>query len=70
MGLRFSPEAKIIKWILNGIFIVKEWSIDTKNGYDDLEVYMEYGNVFVSSTGINHAKMAALALIIWIGKSV
>ena len=34
-----------------------EWSIDTKNGYDALEVYMEYGYVFVSSTGRNHAKM-------------
>ena len=39
-------------------FPVVEWSTDTKNGYDDLEVYMEYGNVFVSSTGRNHAKMA------------
>ena len=35
-----------------------EWSTDTKNGYDDLEVYMEYGYVFMSSTGRNHAKMA------------
>ena len=35
------------------------WSTDTKNGYDDLEVYMEYWYLFVSSTGRNHAKMAA-----------
>ena len=35
-----------------------EWSTDTKNGYDDLEVYLEYGYVFVSTTGRNHAKMA------------
>ena len=37
-----------------------EWSTDTKTGYDDLEVYMEYGYVFVSSTG-NHVKMAAFS---------
>ena len=30
-----------------------EWSTDTKNGYDDLQVYMEYGYVFVSSVGGN-----------------
>ena len=36
-----------------------EWSTDTKTGYDDLEVYMEYGYVFVSTTGRNHIKMAA-----------
>ena len=35
-----------------------EWNNDTKNGYDDLEVNMEYGYVFVSSIGRNHAKMA------------
>ena len=35
-----------------------EWRTNTKTGYDDLEVYMEYGYVFVSSTGRNHAKMA------------
>ena len=35
-----------------------EWSIDTKSGYDDLEVYMEYEYVFASATGRNHAKMA------------
>ena len=35
-----------------------EWSTDLKNGYDDLEVYMEYGCVFLSTTGRNHAKMA------------
>ena len=38
-----------------------EWSTDTKNGYGDLEVYMEYGYVFVSSTGRNHVKMAAFS---------
>ena len=46
------------KWILNCIFPVMEWSTDTKTGYDDLEVYIEYGYVFVSSVGRNHAKMA------------
>ena len=25
-----------------------EWSTDTKTGYDDLEVYMEYGYMFLS----------------------
>ena len=39
-----------------------EWSTDTKAGYDDLEVYMEYGYVFVSSTGRNDVKMAAFSL--------
>ena len=24
-----------------------QWSTDVKNGYDDLEVYMEYGYVFL-----------------------
>ena len=38
-----------------------EWSTDTKSGYDDLEVYMEYGYVFVSTTGRNHVKMAAFS---------
>ena len=38
-----------------------EWSTDTKNGYDNLEVYMEYGYVSVSSTGRNHAKMATFS---------
>ena len=38
-----------------------EWSTDTKTGYDDLEVYMEYGHVFVSSTGRNNLKMAAFS---------
>ena len=38
-----------------------EWSADTKTSYDDLEVYMEYGYVFVNSTGRNHAKMAAFS---------
>ena len=38
-----------------------EWSTNTKTGYDDLEVYMEYGYVFVSSTGRNHVKMAAFS---------
>ena len=38
-----------------------EWSTDTKTGYDDLEVYMEYGYVFFSSTGRNNVKMAAFS---------
>ena len=38
-----------------------ERSTDTKTGYDDLEVYMEYGYVFVSSTGRNDVKMAAFS---------
>ena len=38
-----------------------EWSTDTKTGYDDLEVYMEYGYVFVSTTGRNHDKMATFS---------
>ena len=38
-----------------------EWSTDTKTGYDELEVYMEYGYVFVSSTGRNNVKMAAFS---------
>ena len=38
-----------------------EWSSDTKNGNDDLEVYMEYGYVFVSSTSRNHVKMATFS---------
>ena len=38
-----------------------EWSTDTKTGYDDLEVYMEYGYVFVSSTGRNDVKMASFS---------
>ena len=38
-----------------------EWSTDTKTGYNDLEVYMEYGYVFVSSTGRNNVKMAAFS---------
>ena len=37
------------------------WSTDTKTGYDDLEVYMEYGYVFVSSTGRDDVKMAAFS---------
>ena len=35
-----------------------ESSTDTNNGYDDLEIYMEYWNVFMRTTGRNHAKMA------------
>ena len=35
-----------------------EFSTDFKTGYDDLEVYMEYRYVFVSTTARNHAKMA------------
>ena len=42
-------------------FPVMEWSTDTKTGYDDLEVYMEYGYVFFSSTGRNNVKMAAFS---------
>ena len=38
-----------------------EWNTDTKTGYDDLEVYKEYGHVFVSLTGRNHVKMAAFS---------
>ena len=38
-----------------------EWITDNKTGYDDLEVYMEYGYVFVSSTGSNHVKMVAFS---------
>ena len=38
-----------------------ERSTDTKTGYDDLEVYIEYGYVFVSSTGSNDVKMAAFS---------
>ena len=38
-----------------------EWITDTKTGYDDLEVYMEYGYVFVSSTGRNDVKMAVFS---------
>ena len=38
-----------------------EWSTDTDIGYDDLDVYMEYGYVFVSSTGRNDVKMAAFS---------
>ena len=38
-----------------------EWSTDTETGCDDLEVYMEYGYVFVSSTGRNDVKMAAFS---------
>ena len=37
---------------------MRGWSADTKNNYDDLEVYMEYGYVFVSTAGRNHAKIA------------
>ena len=33
-----------------------ERSTDTKNDYDDLEVYMEYRYVFVSTSGKNHDK--------------
>ena len=38
-----------------------EWITDIKNGYDVLEVFMECGYMFVSSTGRNHAKMAAFS---------
>ena len=60
-GATFQPEANMTKWILNCIFPVMEWSTDTKNGYGDLEVYMEYGYVFVSSTGRNHVQMPAFS---------
>ena len=43
-----------------------DWSTDTKDGYDDLEVYMEYKFVFVSSTGRNHAKMATFSFNIYL----
>ena len=43
-----------------------EWSTDTKTGYDDLEVYMEYGYVFVSSTGRNHVKIVAFSFNIFL----
>ena len=42
-----------------------EWSTDIKTGYDDLEVYMEYEYVFVSSTGRNDIKMAAFSFNEW-----
>ena len=42
-------------------FPVMEWSTDTKNGYDVLEVYMEYAYMFVSSSGRNHAKMTTFS---------
>ena len=46
-----------------------EWSTDTKDGYDDLEVCMEYGYVFISSTARNHAKMATFSFKLgWIVK--
>ena len=61
-GATFQLEAKMTKWILNCIFPVMERSTDTKTGYDDLEVYIEYGYVFVSSTGRNDVKMAAFSL--------
>ena len=60
-GATFQPEANMTKWILNCIFPVMEWSTDTKTGYDDLEVYIEYIYVFVSSTVRNHVKMAAFS---------
>ena len=60
-GATFQPEAKIAKWILNCIFPLMELSTDTKTGYDDLGLYMEYGCVFVSSTGRNHIKIAAFS---------
>ena len=47
-----------------------EWSTDTKIGYDDLEVYMEYGYVFVSSTGRNHVKMAAFSFNIFLAPNM
>ena len=44
-----------------------EWSTDTKTGYGDLEVYMEYGYVFVSSASRNHVKMATFSFKYGIG---
>ena len=66
-GATFLPEAKMTEWILNCIFPVMQWSTDAKTGYDDLEVYMEYVYVFVSSTDRNHVKMAAFSfhLLCW-----
>ena len=46
-------------------FPVMEWSTDTKTNYDDSEVYIEHGYVFVSSTGRNHVKMAAFSFKFW-----
>ena len=60
-GATFQPDAKMTKWMLNCIFPVMEWSTDTKTGYDDLQVYMEYGYVLISSTGRNNVKMAAFS---------
>ena len=42
-----------------------KWSTDFKNGYDDLEVNMEYEYVFLSTTGRNHAKMAHCLFKSW-----
>ena len=64
-----SARSKMTKWILKCIFPVMEWSDDTKNGYDDLKIYMEYGYVFANSTGRNHAKMATLSFK-WIPLSI
>ena len=57
-GALFHPEAKVTKWVLNCILPMVEWRTDTNNCFDDLEVYMEYGYVSVSSSGRNHAKIA------------
>ena len=58
MGLHLSQKQKWLNGYLTVFFPVMELSTDTKTGYDDLEVYMEYGYVFVSSTGRNHVQMA------------
>ena len=60
-GATFQPETKMTNGYQIAFFPVMEWSTGTKTGYDDLEVYMEYGYVFVSSTGKNHVKMAAFS---------
>ena len=61
MGLHFSWKQKWLNGYQTVFFPVTEWSTDTKTGYDDLEVYMEYGYVFVSSTGRNDVKIAAFS---------
>ena len=60
MGLHFSPKQKWLNEYQTACFPVMEWSTDTNNGYDDLEIYMEIYSIkmSVSSTGKNHAMMA------------
>ena len=61
MGLHFSQKQKWLNGYQTEFSPVMEWSTDTKNDYDDYEVYIEYRYVFVSLTGRNHAKMAAFS---------